>query len=171
MNEINKLEIYKKEYNRLLAFAIARSNGGNAEDILQKTFIYLNNKKEFNDAEHVRRWLMWVVKHECYVNNRKVSRYVQIDQQEFDNIISDEKNPSEIASYEDLKLKILDKLPQKLKLLPRLQRNCLELYYLKGKGRQEISLIEKTTVNAVSAAISKATRSLKEIFAKDNILM
>jgi len=170
---LNKFEIYNQEYDRLLCYAISRSNGCNAEDILQKTFIYLNNKKQetFTDENHVKAWLTWVVKHECYVNNRKENKYVHIEQEQFDKKISEEKDPSEIACHEDLKSKILDKLPQKLKLLPKLQRNCLELYYLKEKGRQEISLIQKTTVNAVSVAINKGTKALKESFIKDKILL
>jgi RNA polymerase sigma factor (sigma-70 family) len=162
---INKSQIYIEEYNKLFAYAMTHTCRINAQDVLQKVFIYLNNKKEesFTDANHVIAWLIWMVKHECYAINKKENKYIQVEQEEFDLKISEEKDPSEIACDEDLKSKILEKISEKLKLLPRLQRNCLEFYYLKGKNRHEISKIEKTTANAVSVAINKGTKTIKNL--------
>jgi len=169
---MNKLEIYLKEYPKLLALASSRLPcSDDSHDILQKVYIYLNNKKDetFVDEEHVRRWMTWLTKNECRSHFRKNKKYIQIDDEEMNNKIHESLSPLECLVNSDLKSNLLDRLPAALMSLSPLQRKAVKLYYFENKDRHEICKALKSTSGAVSSALSKSVKTLQKYFKKSEL--
>jgi hypothetical protein len=159
---INKLEIFNREYNGLLGYAINLSNPTIANDALQLVYVYLNNKPvdSFKDADHVKHWLMWTTKVTCYEFNRKANRYVHLE----DGYI-DTKKSYNIKPYESYDRSMLNKAFRKaVEILSPIERGSVILYYLEDKDRHEIASILNTNANVVNVAICKGVKALKKHF-------
>jgi hypothetical protein len=169
---MNKIEIYERMYNSLINIACGLAKYHDACDVLQKVYIYLNNKdvNSFTDEKHIEHWLIWLTKSECMCLNRKNKKYVPIEDDEMNKKMCEKENPFEEASLSDLKNLILKKLPEVFKLLPPLQRNAARMYFLEGKDRHQICKVLKSTEGAVSSAISKSIKSISKYFQTANII-
>jgi RNA polymerase sigma factor (sigma-70 family) len=158
---MDKLSIYNQMYPKLLHYAVSFvNNATDAHDVLQKVYIYLNNKdtKTFNDEKHIENWLIWLTKSECICINKKNKKYVAIEDDEMNNKMCESDSPFENLCKIDLKEQFLKKLPIALNKLSPLQKKATKLYFLEGKDRNEISKMLKSTKGAVSAAISKSIK-------------
>lgn len=166
---MNTLEIYLNNKQKLLNFAASRlTQKSDADDIVQKVFIYLNNKRseEFTDEHHVISWMIWVAKNECAAYYRRNSKYVEFCEGELERKIDETSDPYGETEEKDFKALFMEKLPAAMGRLSPLQKKAIDLYFLKGKNRQEISKITKSKPDTVSVAINKAVKTLKNYFEK-----
>jgi RNA polymerase sigma factor (sigma-70 family) len=166
---MNTLEIYLNNKSKLLNFAASRlTQKSDADDIVQKVFIYLNNKKieDFTDENHVVSWMIWVTKNECAVNFRRNHKYIPFEEGELERKVDEFSDPYRDTEEKDFKALFMEKLPAAMGRLSPLQRKAIDLYFLQGKNRQEISKITKSKPDTVSVAINKAVKTLKDYFKK-----
>lgn len=169
MDSIDKLRIYQELYSKLFVYAYKILNDHhNTCDVLQKVYIYLNNKdiKSFNDEKHIENWLFWLAKSESFCFIRKNSRYVAIEEQEMNEKICESDTPLQSLCKDDLKDFFLKRLPEALNKLSPFQRKCIEMKFLEGKETKEIVKKLKSTKSSVNKTISKSKVVLKEYFSK-----
>lgn len=170
---MNTLEIYLNNKTKLLNFAASRlTRKSDADDIVQKVFIYLNNKKieDFTDEHHVISWMLWVAKNECSAHFRRNSKYVEFEEGELERKVDETSDTYAETEEKDFKALFMEKLPAAMGKLSPLQKKSIDLYFLKGKNRHEISKITKSKPDTVSVAINKAVKTLKDYFNKSGAM-
>lgn len=164
---MNKLELYKLHYDTLLRYSMSLlKDPCDAYDILQKVYVYLNNKdvSSFTDEDHVRRWLFWLAKNECRSFFRKNSKYVRVEQEELDKTISNEISPDEFACKNDIKNCFYSELPKALESLTDIHKKYIVWNYIEGKSAEDISKNLNIKLNTVEVGIHRAIKNLKKYF-------
>lgn len=131
-----------------VAFNYIKSQS-DAEDITQNVFLkLLQEKKTFENEEHVKNWLIRVTVNEC--KNLARSRWWRME------------------SYEDYSknLQFDNQAQQELfrtvMSLPRKYRIPIYLYYYEGYSTQEIGLILKLPKNTVCTQLKRGRELLKK---------
>ena len=120
-------------------------NEADALDIVQNTFFKLLKKKDFNNEEHIKRWLLRITVNLCK-NNLK--SYWQR------NVVSFEEKYY-FQNNRDLNLQELI-----FKLSPR-YKGVVHLYYYEGYSVKEIAAILKISDSAVKQRLKRAREKLK----------
>lgn len=125
-------------------------NKADAEDVVQNTFAkLLENKRDFQDQEHVRRWLMRVAINEC--KNLLKSFWKR-------NVSSIEVLKTEPEEITEQNLEFIDQI---YKLAPK-YRVVIHLYYFEGYRVQEIADILNISKSNVQVRLLRARNKLKE---------
>ena len=125
-------------------------NKNDAEDAVQNTFVkLLKTDTEFNDDEHIRKWLVKVAVNECK-NISKSFWYRNITS--FDEL---EKEPEYTQSDEKELFEEVMKLPKKYSVV-------LHLYYYEGYSVKEIAQILEISESNVQTRLMRARNKLKE---------
>lgn len=120
-------------------------NEADALDIVQNTFIKLLKKNDFNDEEHLKRWLLRVYINLCKNNLKSYwKRNVSVFEEKFYQL-----------ENSDLKLQELV-----FKLAPK-YKGVIHLYYYEGYSVKEISVILKISEAAVKQRLKRARTKLK----------
>lgn len=120
-------------------------NREDSQDCFQNTFIKLyQSKKDFQDENHLKAWLITVAIHECHNSHRFYKRHVDYE----DLIIK-----SEDQHYE-----IIDEVMK----LPVKQRNVLYLHYYEGYLVKEIAKILHMKENTVLSHLKRGKENLKK---------
>lgn len=145
--EETKFEQVFQQHNQMI-FRIAflyLKNEADALDVVQNTFIKLLKKNNFNNDEHLKRWLLRVCINLC-INNLKSywKRNVYSFEEEY-----------YIQDNADLQLQeLVFKLPPKYK-------GVIHLYYYEGYSIKEIALILNISESAVKQRLKRAREKLK----------
>lgn len=122
-----------------------QKNEADALDIVQNTFIKLLKKNDFNDEQHLKRWLLRVCINLCKNNLKSYwKRNVSVFEEEFYQL-----------ENSDLKLQELV-----FKLAPK-YKEVIHLYYYEGYSVKEISVILKISEAAVKQRLKRARTKLK----------
>jgi RNA polymerase sigma factor (sigma-70 family) len=169
MENINKLQIYQSMYAKLYLYSHKMlANYEDASDVLQKVFIYLNNKDEktFTDSKHVENWLIWLTKSESICFRKRRAKYIAIEEEEMNAKICERDSPFETLCNNDLKSFFFRELPKALDKLTPFQKACIEMKYLQGKDTQEIVEKLKSTKSCVNKTISRSKHTIKTYFQK-----
>ncbi|MEE0060864.1 MAG: RNA polymerase sigma factor [Acutalibacteraceae bacterium] len=125
-------------------------NKSDAEDIVQNTFIkLLKTDMEFNDDEHIRKWLIKVAMNEC--KNMWKSFWHR-------NITSFEELEKEPEYMEPDEKELFDEVMK----LPKKYSVVLHLYYYEGYSVKEISQTLEITESNVQTRLMRARNKLKE---------
>ena len=120
-------------------------NEADALDIVQNTFFKLLKKKDFNNEEHIKRWLLRITVNLCKNNLKSYwKRNVSVFEEEFYQL-----------ENSDLKLQELV-----FKLAPK-YKGVIHLYYYEGYSVKEISVILKISEAAVKQRLKRARTKLK----------
>jgi RNA polymerase sigma factor (sigma-70 family) len=170
---MDKLELYKLHYDMLLRYAITLlKDPCDAYDILQKVYIYLNNKdvSSFTDEDHARRWMLWLVKSECRTFYRRNKKYVQVEQEQLDKAISNDLTPDEVACKNDIKDSFYSELPKALDSLTDIHKKYIVWNYIEGKSAEDISKDLNVKLNTVQVGIHRAIKNLKKYFKNTELL-
>jgi len=115
-----------------LAFAQTASKA-DAEDIYQEVFIrLLKDKTSFNDAEHLKAWLLRVTINSCHDLLRCAGRKKVVSAEEIEEQMGKDDLVSQEAMYD---------LARALAALPEDMRTVVHLYYYEGYSTEEIAKI------------------------------
>lgn len=152
---INIQENYEKIYNKYFeklfrTVLIYCKNKGDAEDVIQNTFLKLYiSKKVFVDEVHVKNWMFkTAINDATNVLKSKWNNYVPFEESMIKGINFENEDDSKVVS------KIL-KLPKKYRIV-------LLLYYYDGYSTAEISQILSLNISTVQTRLARARAKLKK---------
>ena len=152
-----KTEILVDKYKNPL-YAAAFSACGNpqdAEDAVQESFIrYHSSKKEFENEEHIKAWLLRVAINQARDMSRSFFRKNSA-------ALEDYMETLEFQSPEDRGLfETVMGLPEKYRVV-------LHLYYFEDYSVKETAALLSVTEGSVKTRLSRARAMLKEILKED----
>lgn len=132
-----------------VAFNVCK-NAQDAEDIVQDTFIqYYVNKKEFDNEQHIRAWLIRVAINKAKNANRTFWRRNKLSIEDYMETLV-----FETAESEDL-FETVMKLPEKYRIV-------IHLFYYEDYSVSEIADILKLSESNVKVRLSRGRGLLKE---------
>lgn len=156
-------EVILSAYEKPIFNHLIRLTGGvdEASDMLQETFIRLNNKRSQIDPDgNIKNWLYKVATNLAYDHFRKKKRenLVSIDTDDLSETIVSQ------LSYTSLEHEIatLD-LERALRELRPHYKNILLLYYREGFSYEEISKITELPLNTIKTHIRRARQELGKL--------
>lgn len=124
-------------------------NKNDAEDAVQNTFVkLLKTDTEFNDDEHIRKWLIRVAVNEC---KNMWKSFWRRNVTSFEEL---EKEPEYIESDKTELFSEVMKLPQKYRVV-------LHLYYYEGYCVKEIARLVEISESNVQTRLMRARNKLK----------
>ena len=147
------IEAYQKSLYAA-AFNICR-NTDDANDVVQDTFIqYYTTKKQFQDEEHLKAWLLRVV-----INRAKdISRSFW------------KKNRLSIEDYADavpFESREETGLFEAVMRLPEKYREVIHLYYYEDLSIKETARILRITEGSVKMRLSRGRSFLRDVFKEE----
>lgn len=147
------IEAYQKSLYAA-AFNICR-NTDDANDVVQDTFIqYYTTKKQFQDEEHLKAWLLRVA-----INRAKdISRSFW------------KKNRLSIEDYADavpFESREETGLFEAVMRLPEKYREVIHLYYYEDLSIKETARILRITEGSVKMRLSRGRSSLRDVFKEE----
>lgn len=132
-----------------VAFNICKSQQ-DADDVVQETFLqYYITKKEFDDEQHIRAWLIRVAINKAKNVTNTFWRKNKVSLEEYMETLAFESTESS-----DLFESVL-KLPEKYRI-------AIHLYYFEDYSTTEIADILKISLSNVKARLSRGRMLLKE---------
>src|SRR5438105_14958037 len=133
-----------------------------ARDVVQETFVKLQNEKRHQLDEAPAKWLFTVCRNGALNICRKEKRMTYLDQELLEARESDEPAPFETLEQKEASgflLKILGTLP------PR-QQEVLQLKFQNDLSYQEISEITQLSVSNVGVIIHNALKTLRQRYGR-----
>lgn len=132
-----------------VAFNICK-NAQDAEDVVQDTFVrYYTIKKEFDNEQHVRAWLIRVTINKAKNINHTFWKQNKISIEEYmETMVFDTPEASDLF--------------ESVMNLPEKYRIVTHLFYYEDYNIHEISIILKLSESNVKVRLSRARKLLKE---------
>lgn len=125
-------------------------NKNDAEDAVQNTFLkLLKTDLEFNDEDHIRKWLIRVAVNECK------NIWKSFWRRNITSLDDIEKEPVYIESDKEELFNEVMKLPQKYSVV-------IHLYYYEGYSVKEIAQILNISETNVQTRLMRARNKLRE---------
>ena len=141
------VEILMEKYKNniyAIAFNICK-NSGDAEDVVQDTFIqYISLKKDFETEEHIRAWLIRVAINKAKNKNINFFRTKVVSLEDYMETLTFESEES-------------SELFEAVMTLPEKYRITIHLFYY-----EDYSVNEKISVSNVKTRLSRGRMLLKE---------
>ena len=126
-----------------------------AEDVVQDTLIrYMEHKKDFQDQDHEKAWLIRVTVNLCKNRLLFARRHPQVEFSELTESCEDSKDRC---------------LMECLLKLPRLYRTAFLLYYVMGYSIRESAGILHVTKGAMKKRLERGRRKFKEIMEQEGV--
>ena len=149
------IEVLINEYQRNLfaaAFSICK-NAEDANDVVQETFIqYYTSKKEFEDEQHLKAWLIRVAINKSKDITRSFWRRNKV------NLPPEELPEKSLEScMYPAEMRLFDEVMR----LPEKTRIVIHLYYYEDMSVREIAHILMSTEGAVKMRLSRGRNMLK----------
>ena len=149
------IEVLINEYQRNLfaaAFSICK-NAEDANDVVQETFIqYYTSKKEFEDEQHLKAWLIRVAVNKSKDITRSFWRRNKV------NLLPEELPEKSLEScMYPVEMRLFDEVMR----LPEKTRIVIHLYYYEDMSVREIAHILMSTEGAVKMRLSRGRNMLK----------
>ena len=149
------IEVLINEYQRNLfaaAFSICK-NAEDANDVVQETFIqYYTSKKEFEDEQHLKAWLIRVAVNKSKDITRSFWRRNKV------NLPPEELPEKSLeSSMYPVEMRLFDEVMR----LPEKTRIVIHLYYYEDMSVREIAHILMSTEGAVKMRLSRGRNMLK----------
>lgn len=144
-------ELIERYQNNLyaIAFSICK-NPSDAQDVVQDTFIqYYTSKKEFEDEQHLRAWLIRVAINKAKNLTLTFWRQHKVSLEEYMQTLTFETPESENLFEEVMKL-------------PKKYRIVIHLFYYEDYSVKEIAEILKLSQSNVKVRLSRARALLKK---------
>lgn len=144
-------ELFETYQNSLYAAAFnVCKNAQDAEDVVQDTFIqYYSLKKEFEDEQHIRAWLIRVAINKAKNMNRTFWRRNKMSLEDYMETLAFETPES-------------GELFETVMHLPGKYRIVIHLFYYEDYTVREIADILKISENNVKVRLSRGRSLLKE---------
>lgn len=144
-------ELFEKYQNNLYAAAFnVCKNAEDAKDVVQDTFIqYYSLKKDFDNEQHIRAWLLRVAINKAKNINRTFWRRNKVPLEEYMETLIFETPESEEL------FETVMKLPEKYRIV-------VHLFYYEDYTVHEIAEILKITESNVKVRLSRGRALLKE---------
>lgn len=149
------IEAVKRNNKRLFMIALSYTKSHeDAEDILQNVFLKLwKYGEEFNDNEHMDKWLTRVCVNEC-------KNYIKLPFLKNTNL----DDAKELYTFD--KPKDFD-IFNALMSLPKKERTAIVLFYYEDMTTKEIAQLLKTKEPTVKTRLRRARMKLKDILGED----
>lgn len=132
-----------------------------ASDASQQIFEKLILELRRTEVKHVKAWLSFVVRNHCISELRKLQTHRLLPEEYLEFEVEETDLPTEerlaAVSEDDL----IHYLQQSLPTLKPAQRQCIELFYLKGKSYKEIEEQTGYQLKEVKSYIQNGKRNLK----------
>lgn len=137
-----------------IAFNVCK-NAEDAEDVVQDTFIqYHTTKKEFENEQHIRAWLIRVAINKAKNMNRTFWRQNKMSLQDYMETLVFETPESEEL------FETVMKLPEKYRII-------IHLFYYEDYTTQEIADILKISLSNVKVRLSRGRTLLKQVLQEE----
>lgn len=137
-----------------VAFNICQ-NTQDAEDVIQDTFVqYYTTKKEFDNEEHIRAWLIWVAVNKAKNVTRTFWRRNKVSIEDFMETLAFETSESET-------------LFETVMQLPKKYRIVIHLYYYEDYSVGEIAKILKLSESNVKTRLMRGRAKLREVLKEE----
>lgn len=137
-----------------VAFNICQ-NTQDAEDVIQDTFVqYYTTKKEFDNEEHIRAWLIWVAVNKAKNVTRTFWRRNKVSIEDFMETLAFETSESET-------------LFETVMQLPKKYRIVIHLYYYENYSVGEIAKILKLSESNVKTRLMRGRAKLREVLKEE----
>ncbi len=137
-----------------VAFNICQ-NTQDAEDVIQDTFVqYYTTKKEFDNHEHIRAWLIWVAVNKAKNVTRTFWRRNKVSIEDFTEMLAFETPESET-------------LFETVMQLPKKYRIVIHLYYYEDYSVGEIAKILKLSESNVKTRLMRGRAKLREVLKEE----
>lgn len=136
------------------AFNICK-NTQDAEDVVQDTFVqYYTTKKEFEDEQHIRAWLIRVAVNKAKNITRTFWRRNKVSIEDYMETLTFETPEAE-------------NLFETVMQLPEKYRIVIHLYYYEDYAVSEIAHILKLSESNVKTRLSRGRAMLREVLKED----
>ncbi len=167
-------ELFKR--HSLMCYAVCMKylkNEDAAHDATMNIFEKLFTDLQKHQINNFKSWLHTVCKNHCLILLRKPNVLVSIDESEEENShlfmqLTNVLNHDDNKHEKEEKLQVLE---QSIVELKDKQRECIELFFLKQKSYQEISIQTGYTENEVKSYIQNGKRNLKILLEQKGITM
>lgn len=137
-----------------VAFNVCK-NAQDAEDIVQDTFIqYYTMKKEFENEQHIRAWLLRVAINKAKNANHTFWRRNKLSLDDYIETLTFETSQSE-------------NLFETVMRLPEKYRIVIHLYYYEDYSVREIANILRLSESNVKVRLSRGRSRLKEVLKEE----
>ena len=158
-DEFNR--IYNAYYKLLLHVAFDYLNSKNdAEDVIQEVFMKLyESRKQFNDDEHLKYWLVKVTNNKCIDHLRHIKNKEMLISNDHIDILNNQDNKED--SLQRRVQEAIDKLNIN-------DKTIIVLYYYNDLSLKEISKVLSISEVNVKKRISRARIKLKSIIGDKN---
>ena len=149
-------ELVERYQNNLFAAAFnVCGNAEDAEDVVQDTFIqYYLLKKEFDNEQHIRAWLIRVAINKAKNTNRTFWRRNKCSFEEYMETLTFETPQSE-------------SLFETVMQLPEKYRIVMHLFYYEDYAVREIANILKLSESNVKARLSRGRSMLRNVLKEE----
>lgn len=134
-----------------------------AEDIVQEVFLRLF-KQDFKKIEaHIRAWLFLVCRNLSIKTAQREKKYIDLPQEDYENLVSDENNPFQELDLIDQK----KALKNNLKNLSKMQKEAVTLKFFKDLSNEQIAKKLKIKINSVYFNVCKGSQNLKHLITQE----
>ena len=149
--------VFDKYCDTVYRLAYARvQNKFDAEDILQTVFLKLCREKcAFNDAEHLKAWLLKVCRN-LYLNSLRRSKRIT----ELDERLADQ---SETALEQIIRKEEYRALYHAISLLNSSYKEVITLFYFEDLSVKDIALVTGKSETVVKVTLFRGREALKKI--------
>lgn len=137
-----------------------------AEDILMLVFEKLDSKIIKSDIKNLKNWLYTIIKNECLMKLRKTNRLTADVETALLFKSDDSVNQLNEVILKEQKYATLE---QAIIQLKDQQKQCIHLFYLKGKCYDEIVIETGFDLKKVKSYIQNGKRNLKLILENEHI--
>jgi len=158
-NKAEALSILFKRYYHLV-YGVGMKyfkNSERAKDITSHVFEKLIKELKKHDIEYFKAWLYRVARNECLMEIRKNKTITKPIDESRVEYMENEEELHQLREKEDL----LSKMELEIKHIPKEQRDCIMLFYLKRKTYKEICQETGFTFMQVKSHIQNGKRNLK----------
>jgi RNA polymerase sigma-70 factor (ECF subfamily) len=154
-----KARVYPLQDNLLrLAYSMLR-NKEEAEDVAQEIMLRLWKRKEsLDELDNLKAFALKITKNLC-LDKIKLRKKV-VGEIENMTIISQNRNPEEILETANAVATFFDIL----KMLPEQQQLIVHLRNVEGLSFEEIEAITELNINVIRVTLSRARKSINEIY-------
>lgn len=151
---VQKLIEEYKNHLYVAAFSVCK-NAEDAEDVIQDTFVqYYTTKKEFDNEQHIRAWLIRVAINKAKNVNRTFWRMNKVSLEDYMETLTFETPESK-----DL-FETVMKLPEKYRIV-------IHLFYYEDYTINEIAKILNLSLSNVKVRLSRGRAMLKEVLKEE----
>jgi RNA polymerase sigma factor (sigma-70 family) len=135
-----------------------------ARDTVQETFMRLHKQDQAAIEGHLSQWLFTVCRNCAFKSLKKESRYISVEDQEFDHHPVENVSPLQAMARRET----VERLMEHVKALPKNQQEVVRLRFHGDHSYQEISRITGLSVGNVGFILNAALRHLRQKMERDD---